>query len=267
MAKIHWILQSNLIRENIFNEIKAALLESEISFEEVKIIPFSDELPTIQKHEEINIFYGSTTLVLNAYKQLGKTTGIFYDELNFNMKKYLEKWGSKMLNSDSKILTFKEIIQSNLYKNNEWFIRPIEDDKSFSGRVMTFNEMIDFEKELESSNNPYLTTETLIGISTPKSIEKEWRLFIVDKKVISTCRYTMNGVLSVDNSDEPEEMIEFAKKCCEEFVPSSVFVMDIALYNGSFFIVECNCFNDSGFYEHNIRKIIQEVNKHLLNLQ
>lgn len=68
MRKIKWILQSNLIKESDLLEIKNALNESNILFEEVKIIPFSDELPLISNNNNFKIFYGSTTLILNAYK-------------------------------------------------------------------------------------------------------------------------------------------------------------------------------------------------------
>lgn len=263
MSNIHWILQSNLIRENTLNTIKNILINDNVSFEEVKIIPFSDELPQIGKLSEINVFYGSTTLILNAYKKFGLTQGIFYDHGEFSMKTYLQKWNDKMLNHDSKILTFKEIIKLDYPSESKWFIRPIEDDKSFSGKIFSFQEICDFEKELKNSNNPYLTEETLVTISSPKSIDKEWRLFIVDKKIISSCRYSMNGELNVCDIDIPKEMIEFAENCCIEYTPSTVFVMDIALFKNDYKIVECNCFNDSGFYKHDIEKIIKKINDHL----
>lgn len=258
--KIHWILQANLIREDTFNRIKASLLSDGISFEEVKIVPFSDELPEIERLGEVNVFYGSTTLVLNAYKRFGGGKGIFFDQDRFSMKTYLEQWGDRMLNSDSQILTFREIVDLGHGRDSEWFVRPIEDDKAFSGKVFSFEEIVAFERELEQSNNPYLTTETLVAISAPKAIEKEWRLFVIGQRVISACRYTMQGKLSVDASDLPAEMLAFALKCCGIFTPAEVFVMDVALHGGEFKIVECNCFNDSGFYQHDIGMIIHEVN-------
>ncbi|MDI9309775.1 MAG: ATP-grasp domain-containing protein [Limnohabitans sp.] len=263
MNQIHWILQSNLIKESVFNQIKKTFIENNISFEEVKIIPFSDDLPEIKTFNEINVFYGSTTLILNAYKKFGITKGIFYDHSNFNLANYIKHWSDNMLNYDSKILTFEQITKLNLKPDSHWFIRPIEDDKSFSGKIMSVNEIYNFEKELLNSNNPYLTTETLVGISSVKEIEKEWRLFIIDKQIISICRYTMNGELSISDEDIPDQLIKFTEECLKIYAPAAVFVMDIALYKNSFKIVECNCFNDSGFYKHNIEDIILKVNQYL----
>lgn len=101
MKTIHWIVQCNLIRDNVLAAIKNALTEGNISFEEVKIVPFSDELPAIQKLGEVNVFYGSTTLIMNAYRHFGVTKGIFYDAPNFNMRTYAEHSGERMQTHDA----------------------------------------------------------------------------------------------------------------------------------------------------------------------
>lgn len=259
MRRIHWILQKNLIKEKIFLEIKEALKSDDISFEEVRIIPFSDELPEIKESNDFKIFYGSTTLVLNAYKLDKFKEGIFYDKEVFNMRNYFKEWGNHMLNYDSEILTFNEIINKD-YKNGTWFVRPIYDDKSFSGRLMTFTEIENLEKSLVESNNPYLTVNTQVAISKPKDIEKEWRHFVVDKKIVSSSKYAENGNLSKSRIDVPDELLKFVEDRCNEYVPNNIFVMDTALCDDKFKIVECNCFNDTGFYDNDIKDIIKAVN-------
>lgn len=262
MRKIKWILQSNLIKESDLLEIKNALNESNILFEEVKVIPFSDELPLISNNNNFKIFYGSTTLILNAYKNTTYKEGIFYDKEIFSLKNYFDKWKANMLNFDSEILTFTEILNKD-YKKGNWFIRPIYDDKSFSGRVMNNEEIEHLENSLADSNNPYLNAETLVAISKPKSIPKEWRHFIVNKKVVSSSRYAEYGKVSKSSDDVPLDLLEFVNERCQEYVPNDIFVMDTAIHNNKYKIVECNCFNDTGFYKHNVSKIIKEVNKHI----
>lgn len=136
----------------------------------------------------------------------------------------------------------------------------------FQAKYFRFMKLLILKNKLIESNNPYLTTETLVIISTPKSIDKEWRLFIIDNEVISACRYTMDGKLNIDESDLPSQMIDFAINCCREYTPAKIFVMDVALYKNEYKIVECNCFNDSGFYKHDIGKIIKNVNKYLMKI-
>lgn len=262
MRKIHWILQNNLIKESILLEIKKALTDCNITFEEVKIIPFSDDLPDINVSEDLKVFYGSTTLILNAYSKNVSNEGIFYDKELFSMKNYFEKWGDHMLNFDSELLTFKEIVSKN-DRSSEWFVRPIYDDKSFSGRVMSFEEISNLESSLADSNNPYLDENTLVSISKPKEIKKEWRHFIVNNKIVSSSKYAEDGQVRKSNKDVPTELLEFVQMRCNQYAPNDVFVMDTALHDNTFKIVECNCFNDTGFYDHDITLIIQEVNAFL----
>jgi hypothetical protein len=63
----HWILQRNLTNAHTLETIKAALEEGHISYEEVYVIPFSDEVPVFQQEDGNLLFYGSTTLILNAH--------------------------------------------------------------------------------------------------------------------------------------------------------------------------------------------------------
>ena len=265
MKKLNWILQTNLVKQETIDNIKIALHLDGIRFEEVKIIPFSDELPTIQNLDYFNVFYGSTTLILNAYKDNKLSKGIFFDNNSFSIRNYLKYWGTKMLNFDSKLTTFSKFASESHSENSQWFLRPNEDDKSFSGTVLSFVELKKMACNLQESNNPYLTTETVISVSSPKIIEKEWRHFIVDKKVISSSRYMLNGQLNISTSDIPDELIKFVEQSCIEYVPHNIFVMDTAFCNNKFSIIECNCFNGTGFYNHDIVKIFRTVNKYLQN--
>ncbi|TAF65019.1 MAG: DUF4343 domain-containing protein [Cytophagales bacterium] len=263
MKQLNWVLQSNLIKQEIIDNIKIALRLDNIKYEEVKIIPFSDELPDIQNPSFFNIFYGSTTLILNAYKDNRFSKGIFFDNNLFNTQNYLKYWGEGMLNYDSRLTTFPEFANEPHSENSEWFLRPNEDDKSFSGTVMSFKNVKKMACDLQNSNNPYLTSKTVISVSTPKTIQKEWRHFIVDKKVVSSSRYMFNRQFDISTTDIPAELIKFVEQRCNEYVPNSIFVMDTALCNDKFSIIECNCFNGTGFYKHDIVKIIRAVNEYL----
>lgn len=269
LKNIHWILQSNLVKQNVLEDVKAVLTEHHVSFEEVNVIPFSDELPVFRESGTNTVFYGSTTLILNAYKKYGGGNGIFYDANTFTMQTYLKNWGKRMLNADAIISNFPDFAlrHKTSAADRRWFVRPDSDDKAFSGRAMTMAEILAFATELEHSNNPYLTLKTLCLFSTLKPIEKEWRLFIQGKDVISACRYAEHGSISVSEQDVPQAMLEFAKESCSVFTPSEVFVMDVALSEAGYFIIECNCFNDSGFYKHDIKKVITSVNNYLLKNQ
>ena len=111
--------------------------------------------------------------------------------------------------------------------------------------------------------NPYITKDAEFVLSSPKNIGKEWRNFIVRGKVISSCRYRFWGELSVDEDDVPDGMKRFVEALCNIFTPHDVFIMDVCECEGKYFVIECNCFNGSGFYNNDLSKIVNSVNTYV----
>ena len=58
-------------------------------------------------------------------------------------------------------------------------------------------------------------------------------------------------------------MLDYTEARCLEFAPHPIFVIDIALCNEQYKIIECNCFNGTGFYAHNVSAIVQAVNNYI----
>ena len=70
----------------------------------------------------------------------------------------------------------------------------------------------------------------------------------------------VNGQLDESEKDIPQEMLSFVKERIKEYNLHDIFVMDIAQIKEGFKLIECNCFNGTGFYKHNIEKIIKAIN-------
>lgn len=263
MQKLQWILQRNLTKREVLDQIESALKIDNIDFQEVDVIPFSEELPAIRNDSAFSIFYGSTTLMLNAYNDPRFSKGVFYN-YSFNMANYLKQWKERMLNNDALITTFEIFSKQDHDPLSEWFVRPNSDAKGFSGTIMTFERIKSFTKEIETFNNPHLTSNTLIAISSPKKIIKEWRSFVVDGNVISSTRYLQNDRLDISTEDVPHDLNGFIEDSYKLYFPHEIFVIDTALFNDNYYIVECNCFNGTGFYDHDIIEIIRAINNFLL---
>jgi len=84
-------------------------------------------------------------------------------------------------------------------------------------------------------------------------------ILLVDKKVIDSSRYILSRSLDISIQDIPKEMIEYTEKRAFEYSPHNIFVMDIAETEEGFKIIECNCFNGTGFYKHNIKRIVKSI--------
>ena len=262
---INWILQKNITNQNTLDRIKNVLNEQQVSFEEITVIPFSKEFPEIKNIEKYPIIYGSTTMMINAYKNPIIKRGVFFDPEKFNMANYVQNWGDSMLNADGKLIQFKEVkkLQNN---DHEFFIRPNSDEKEFAGKIFKTNELIDWYRTIESLNIEQINPQTKIWIAKPKMILKEWRIFIVDKRIVSVSKYMENQQINIDNQDIPSSLINFTTDRILEYQPNDIFVMDIALTKNSYKIIECNCFNGTGFYNHDIEKIVKLINKKIRGL-
>jgi hypothetical protein len=67
--------------------------------------------------------------------------GVFFDEKNYTMAHYLEKWQGHMLNFGARVLTVGELQNLNHENDKLFFVRPDADSKSFSGAVKRFGEI------------------------------------------------------------------------------------------------------------------------------
>lgn len=260
--KIRWVIQNNLIAENDLNELQTACKVVGAEFQEVLVIPFSDELPEFTYNRN-NVYYGSTTFMNNIYTELSPK-GLFYSDDEFSMAKYLQKWGMNMLSYGAQILTIKDFIESPLswwLTDENIFVRPNGDGKEFDGQVGSYENIKTMLDRTIKFEGP-LSYDSIILVGKAYNIHKEWRLYIVDGEIVTSSRYRKDFKLSKSNLDIPEEMLTFAKERMKEYMPHDNFAMDIcSTHDGTYYIIECGCLNSVGFYHADIGKIVKAVTK------
>jgi hypothetical protein len=93
---------------------------------------------------------------------------------------------------------------------------------------------------------------------------REWRLWLVNKKVIASSQYWKHFRLEKIKGC-PKEVVEYSEKRCLEYTPNDIFVMDVCECGNQFYIVECNCMNAAGFYNADIESIVHHVTDHFSN--
>jgi hypothetical protein len=225
----------------------------------ISVIPFSDDI--ISNEAVIGtdyIPYGSCRFVELSNKL--KFKGTHFDLSKFNyVHAILNR--DDMLNGDALISELVQIVAwlKNFPDNQEWFLRPSDDLKYFSGGVMTTIEAITFLEDAmhcESSGTYKLDMDTKIVLGHPKNIQMEWRYFIIGGKIISGSVYRSHGQLIPEMENDPEVLKE-AQTFADKWLPDECVVMDLALADGELKVIEFNCINGSGFYDHDIPKIFE----------
>jgi hypothetical protein len=260
--KLQWVIQRNLTNDNYLQGLKDACQNLGTGFIELDIIPFTATLPAFVKSKR-SVIYGSTTFIDLAYRDKELKEGVFFEEKNFSIENYIEKWGRYMLNFGAIITSFKELVKETYASDKLLFIRPDDDSKSFAGEVKQFDEINEWYNQLKAAENTNLSPDSKIVVSEPYNIQFEWRLWIVNKKVVAASKYREYFKLKKEEGC-PAEVVTFAEERCKEYTPHDVFVMDVCLCGDQYYIVECNCMNGAGFYNANIADIVNSVSGYFI---
>lgn len=253
---IQWVVQDGVGQDSGYVErLQSSCKQLGIRCEVVSLVPFDPKLPDFDR-SYTSIFYGSTSLYQLAMKGVALTAGVFMDYTAFSMENYFLQWGMYMLNYGSPIMTFERLLGMNIQPEMELFVRPDSDQKAFNGMVKRFDEIGPWVEGTD-------LLSTKIVVSQPYHLKYEWRLWIVDKRVVAATRYRQDFKPSKEPGC-PQEVKDFAEQRCREYTPAPVFVMDICLCGDSYYIIECGCFNAAGFYAADVDDIVREVSGYLV---
>ena len=269
---MYWIIQNNLWNERGFTDVVNCLDRMSIPYEIVKVIPFADEIADENNEVDENwsppkgsLVYvcGDTTLVKIAKKK-GWTPGAFIND-NFNMKIHDQHWKEFMLNYNSVFTTFGKA--HNFWdcvvddKEEQFFIRPVKDDKTFAGHLITYEQLRIWQKKVIKLKDTYtsLDENTEILISPVEEIYKEYRFFIVDKEIATYSLYKLGDRVVARNDFIDEDLKQFVISRIEEYAPDRAFVIDIADTPNGYKIIEVNCINSSGFYACDINAMVEAL--------
>lgn len=201
--------------------------------------------------------YGSTEFVKLAMEQVW--SGVFRNT-QFSVPIW-NKNRSDMLNHDSVSMRVSELqaYTESLANDSQLFVRPMIGKKLFPGLVGT---VADLNQQFRSGQiGKYLISpETEIAVAKTKTILAETRWFVVDGEVIDGSTYRLRGQRTLIH-DNNENHLKQAQQMADIWLPHPTCVMDLAETDEGIRVVEFNTFNSSGFYHHDIPKIIKAVNQ------
>jgi hypothetical protein len=264
-GNVRWVVQGNLTSQSDLEGLRNACRKINTEMVEVTIIPFSTSLSGFEIAPG-NIYYGSTTFNALLYNDPQTRGGVFFDDDAFSIKNYFDRWGKFMLNYGAVVTSFQQLINTAHPPEKLLFIRPDNDSKSFSGEVIKFSDIKEWYQKLTIVSNTDLSLDSPIVVSEPYNIKAEWRLWIVNKKVVAASRYREYFRLSKQRGC-PQDVVQFAESRCQAYTPHDVFVMDICQSGDNYYIVECGCMNGAGFYNADIDEIVRAVTKYFKSVE
>ena len=250
-----WVIQENLYKEEAFLDLINAVEKYGAPYEIVKVVPFSHELiPDINPTGKI-VVMGATTMIGIA-KERNWHYGAFYND-NFDHRAWAAAYGTELLNNDAEVCMFKDVNPS----YSPFFIRPAADRKTFTGEVIDKANFDLWLKQTEGATDGYSTLrpETLVITAPPKAIHREWRFFVVNGKVITGSLYKLGSRVIHLPALHDEDAALYAQKMVDVWQPDIAFVIDVALTDNDFKVIEINCLNSAGFYKSNVNLIVEAL--------
>jgi len=247
---MHWVVQDNLFNERGFHDLMRVLERGGIPHTLVKVIPFDGGItPEVDVQGPV-VVMGSLTLTRYARRR-GWTPGAFFNE-RFDFRVWREHLRPFLLNGDARVCRFGDVPP----QPGPFFIRPCLDDKAFSGMVTSWEDFARWrEQALACEDNVQLTADTWVALSPPRHIQREYRMVVVDGRVVTGTRYKLGTRVSSSPEVEPE-LHAFAQDMADRWVPDRACVLDVFLHQDTPFIGEFNTLNSAGFYAYDVGKMV-----------
>lgn len=264
MEKVTWVIENSNFSEDLMP------LTEEIKRQGHKVIfiKYYDFICS-QFHESLSgpiIAYGTINLIKEIQRQrLSWCPGYFADFDKYKCSQYYYALGGHLLNDDYYFLPFCEINRRKaalfeMFGEDKLFIRP-------DSGLKTFNAGPVIGADFSSPNfgnlwfSDKVNPNTLCVIASHKNIDREIRFIIADNEIITASQYKNRGEIGF-STDIPPEAIEKAKQIIlSRYAPDRIYIMDLAEYQGDWYLLELNAFSTSGFYSCDLEKIVSRVSK------
>ena len=287
---MHWILQSNLFKEEAFERLIETLERFNIPHSQHKVVPFVGTLipvdgapglddidayadPMLAKLTGPVICMGSYSMRHSA-KKYNWTPGVFDLMEAGSFDNCMKHWGHVMLNADSAVVPFSA---ASWPAGEKRFIRPTDDSKYFAGKVIEANEFLDWQRnvcvlKLDYGNS--LKPDTLIQVARLKKIYAEYRCWVVKGRIITMSLYKRGDTVVYQNMDGElgREARDFANTVLRShdggmdirmiasnvfgWHPAEAFCLDVCDTSEGWKVVEVNTLNACGFYAANLTSLV-----------
>ncbi|MEJ8560314.1 ATP-grasp domain-containing protein [Yoonia sp. GPGPB17] len=255
---MQWILQQFEDTERL----ASALDKLGIGYSMHKVIPFVGALdpePAIANRDAV-VLFGSYTLWRYA-KAHHLTPGVF------KIRPFVHEaaWHPYLLNGAGALfITLKDIPNTLPVDGPDLFFRPVSDSKEVAGSVKSRAEIIAIAEKvlsIDPSEIPggSLEHDTQLMLTQPVSIQKEWRLWVVDNKIVTYSLYK-EGRRVVYRPEIDDDALAYAQHLVDANRGySRAFVIDICRTSDGLKMIETNCINAAGFYAADLDKLAYAI--------
>lgn len=273
-----WIIQTVGMRQAADNadELVTALIEKNIPYVTVGLIPFTSEISGLDQIDfnntqtPINI-YGSCKFIRLCTEQVPQIKNrVFFDYSSFNHFAYSRECRDNLLNNinvKGVVCSIDELLKKWYPRKLKYprFVRPMMDLKPFAGSLVPKGTLLD-DWFVDRFGTKDYNKHQMVYAGLPINILAEYRFFIVNRKIVTGCRYRLNGDLK-SAKGVPSAARKLVKQQIKEWLPHDNCVVDVCSIDGNFEkveykIIEFNCINCSGFYACDVGAVVDALEEY-----
>ncbi len=256
---MHWVVQSNMFNEEGFARLLDALERLGVPHSLHKTVPFSHELvPDFTPAPGERVMVMGTYTLCNIARARGWTPGSFHDDAAFDYRVQNAAWPFQMLNSGAWYGRFADVVP---LTSRPFFIRPVQDTKSFIGQVMdwpSFERWREGVLALTAEDCPTITADTEVMVAPQQEIWSETRVWMVDGRAVTASQYKF-GTIKRYSADVPKPILEYAEMLARMWQPARAYVVDVADTQDGLKAVEVNNLNAAGFYAGDMQRLVGAI--------
>ncbi|MBL1173678.1 ATP-grasp domain-containing protein [Pantanalinema sp. GBBB05] len=246
---MHWVIQQSIFKPDNYKLLTNTLESMGVQYTSVSIPRGTYELePNVDPMGKVYIC-GAIKMAKIAQGRGWMPGSFLNDQFRFDI--WLKELGDELLNVD---ITTGKLSNIKPDQFTKFFIRPLEDNKAFDGMVID-NEIL--KDWCQDPTKSYLYNVDVV-VSPVKKIYREYRIFVVNNRVITGSVYKVSGKPQISNLVE-STVIEYANEIIKRWVPIESFVVDIGMTEHGLKVLEFNNINSSSFYASDVQKYVYAI--------
>lgn len=264
MTKVKWLLEPEVFGDDaqpIIDTLKRMGVEHQVW-------PFGHMYQDFKNKfsDDCVVFYGSFQFASLIKRQMAWIPGVYCNLPKFDCLYYYPRLEKYLLNGDYIMMPLGAVgspskcrFLDQFTSHDKFFMRPSNGNKTFTGKVMSRFELDKELRKMALLADP----ETLVVISKPASIKREWRTVVAENKVITASMYK-EGDEMTRSSNVPAEVFKYAQDVLDsvKYKPDFMWTLDICeTEDDKLHVLEVGSFSCAGLYECNPEIIVNTVNQ------
>lgn len=209
------------------------------------------------------VAHGDIELMTRIHKEQRWMPGAFCTVENYFCSKYICWIGAYWVNHDYTMLPFeeltprKEFLFDTFGKEGNIFVRPDSPLKLFTGQLASHDK---FDADVEFMGFYDFPPESLVVVSSPKTIVNEWRFVVAEREIVAGCKYSTSGELDYQPG-YPDDALKLASTIATlDHEPDPVWIIDICdTADGAYHLLEIGGFSFADLYACNKSDIVKAV--------